>query len=247
MRRKHTYGQHFLRNPAFVRQLIQKTSISNTDTVYDIGAGTGIIASALAEVARTVIAIEYDQQTANKLRINLQGYANVRVIEGDFMTMEPLIGGNKVFANIPFHLSSKIVRKLCETATPPQSIYLIVQKQFAQKIVLHNQYFTGALGMMLGPMYEAKIVKQLQRSDYMPRPNVDTVLLALERRPRPLIAPLFMPEYRQLVERSYHDPKVFAKTPRRASGIDELLKPSQLSLEQWVQLFEVYRQKQHTK
>ncbi len=247
MKRKHTHGQHFLRNPAFVRQLIQKTSIGSTDTVYDIGAGTGIIASALAEVAHRVIAIEYDQQTADKLRLNLQGYANVQVVEGDFMTMDAPVAADKVFANIPFHLSSKIVRKLSEAATPPQSIYLIVQKQFAQKIVLHNQHFTGALGMMLGPIYEAKIVKQLQRSDYMPRPNVDTVLLALERRPQPLIAQPFMPDYRQLVEQSYHDPKVFAKTPRRASGIDELLKPSQLSLEQWVQLFEVYRQKKRIK
>lgn len=237
MKRNHMYGQHFLRNPAFVRRLIEKTSVSNEDTVYDVGAGTGVISSALAGVVAEVIAIEFDGQTAAKLKNNMRLFKNVRVYEGDFLSMDDLPKGAKVFANIPFHLSSRIVRKLSESVDPATAIYIIVQKQFAQKIVLNNRHFTGALGMMLGPLYSAKIIKELQRSDFMPRPNVDTVLLALERRHVPLLALEQMNEYRSLVEQCYHDPKVFAKTPRKRCGIDTTLRPSQLSLEQWVTLF----------
>lgn len=237
MKRNHTYGQHFLRSPSFVKKLIARTTITTRDTVYDIGAGSGVISSMLAGVAAKVVAVEYDTKTADKLRRNMEPYENVTVVEGDIMKLPAPHSEEKVFANIPFHLSSRIVRFLTEQHVPPASIYLIVQKQFAQKLVQNNRHFTGALGMMLGPVYDARILKVLERSDFMPRPNVDTVLIALERRTEPLLDSCDMDSYRALVEKSYHDPKVFARTPRKRCGIDETLRPSELSLAQWVALF----------
>lgn len=245
--RRHDYSQHFLRNPHFVQRLVDKAGITDADIVYDLGAGSGVITSALTSRAGRVVAVELEQAVARKLRANTQAYSNVLVIEDDILTTPLPNGSYKVVANIPFHLSSQIVRRLTESANPPSECFLIVQKQFAQKLVLDNGHFTGALAMMIAPWFTVGIVQALRRSDFSPQPNVDTVLLKIARRQTILLPQEYAERYRAFVAGCYHDPKIFAKTPRRASGIDELLKPSQLSLEQWVQLFEAYRQKQHTK
>ncbi len=135
MKRLAQYSQHFLRNPGFVAQLVRKALITRDDVVYDIGAGTGVVTSALAAKAGRVIAVENEPRTAEKLRQNMARRSNVEVVEGDFLAMPLPEGPYKVFANIPFHLSSQIVRRLTEAANPPEAIYLIVQKQFAKKIV----------------------------------------------------------------------------------------------------------------
>lgn len=236
MRRLPQYSQHFLRNPGFVAQLVRKTTITREDTVYDIGAGSGVIAGALAVRAGRVVAVEYDSRMAAKLRLNMERFANVEVVEGDILTLPLPKDPYKVFANIPFHLSSQIIRRLTEADNPPQAIYVIVQKQFAKKMVQGNRFFTGALGMMVGPLYEVSIERELRRTDYWPHPNVDTVLLAMQLRTAPLLPSSDMPRYRDMVERSYHDPKVFAKLPRKAIGLTGDEKPSQLTLTQWVEL-----------
>lgn len=237
MKRLAEYSQYFLRNPGFVAQLVRKTSITRDDTVYDIGAGSGVIASALAARAGRVVAVEYEPGAAAKLRNNMALLGNVEVVEGDFLTMDLPSGKYKVFSNIPFHLSSQIVRRLTEADSSPEAIYLIVQKQFAKKLVQSDSHFTGALGMIVGPLYEVKIMRELRRTDYWPHPNVDTVLLAMTRRLEPLLPLVDMPSYRTMVEQSYHDPKVFAKLPRAEVGVSPERKPSELTLTQWAQLY----------
>jgi 23S rRNA (adenine-N6)-dimethyltransferase len=238
MKRLAHYSQHFLRNPKFIAGLIGRTSLTSSDVVLDIGAGSGIISSELAKRVKKVIAIEYEPRTASKLQENMQDITNVEVVQGDIMTMELPEAPYKVFANIPFHLSSPILRKLTEAESAPRSIYLIVQKQFANKLLPNHEGFSGQLGMQVGPLYETRILKRLRRTDYWPHPNVDTVLIALEQRSTPLIPSKKMDTYRIFVERSFSTPKYFAKTARRAAGLPDDIKPSQMMLDDWVRLFQ---------
>lgn len=237
MKRLAHYSQHFLRSPNLVKELIGHSNLAKDDTVYDIGAGSGVITSVLATRVKKVIALEYEPRTAAKLRENMAKYPNVNVTQGDVMTMPIPQGGYKIFANIPFHLSSPIVRRFTESSNPPDAMYLIVQKQFAQKIVPSDQRFTAQLGIILAPLYAARIRKRLQRTDFWPHPNVDTVLLELIRRPAPLIAAAKMAAYRQFVTNCFSTPKIFMQTPRAEVGISLERKPSELTPEQWVALF----------
>jgi 23S rRNA (adenine-N6)-dimethyltransferase len=173
----------------------------------------------------------------DKLRDNMAEYPNVEVCKGDFLTMDLPREPYKIFANIPFHLSSPILRKLTEADTPPEAIYLIVQKQFANKLLPDSDRFTGQLGMMVGPLFAVRIRKRLQRTDFWPHPNVDTVLVELIRREEPLISRDKMDAYRQFIEKCFSDPRQFAKTPRTAIGLPADIKPSQMKLAQWVGLF----------
>lgn len=231
MKRLHTKSQNFLRSPSIVKTLAGHSNLKKTDTVYDIGAGSGIISFVLAQRCARVIALEHDTRMLAKLRTNLHGLDNVEIVHGDALTFDLPTGGYKVFANIPFHLSSPIVRRLSEAMDPPDAIYLIVQKQFAQKLLMDTESFTGLLGAFIAPLFSARIRYKLHRSDYTPPPAVDTVFIELLRRDTPLVPIGDMPRYREFVETCFSRQKYFATL-----GMGEK-KPSELTSEQWVALF----------
>lgn len=237
MVRLSAYSQHNLRGQDFIRELIGHTNIKPNDIVYDIGAGTGAITAALASKVLHVYAIESEPGAAAKLRENMRGYDNVTIKEGDFLDMKLPNGAYKIFANIPFHLSSPIIHKITEDVNPPSAAYLIVQKQFANKLLPNYDGFTGQLGMMIGPTFDVRIRRPLKRSDYTPPPAVDTVLIEIKKRDEPFIPLNQMAKYRRFIEGCFSDPKIFAKTPRRKVGLRDGIKPSEMKLHQWVELF----------
>jgi len=231
MKRLDTYSQHFLRSPRLVAELIGHSDIKKRDVVYDIGAGSGVISSVLAHRAARVVAVELEPQTAAKLRENMARFDNVTVIEGDGLEVLFPQGSYKIFANIPFHLSSPLVRHLLGLKNPPASLYLIVQKQFAKKLLPSNAGFSSQLGMMVGPWFAAKIKRPLRKTDFWPFPNVDTVLLEIKHRSEPLLPVRDRVAYEAFIEKHFTDPKYFHTMTGRIE------KPSALQLSDWVELF----------
>ena len=234
-----THSQHFLRNPRLIAELIGHSNIRRGDLVIDIGAGSGAITAVLARRCRQVLAYENEPGILNKLQQNMRRHKNVKVIAQDFLLAKLPDEPYKVFANIPFHLSADIIRKLTnndETHTP-QAIYLIVQKQFAQKIVPSDWRFTSQLGTQLAPWWQTRIRRPLRRTDFTPPPAVDTVLLELKPRPEPLLPTLERDEYQSLVAKCYASQKVFAAVPRAKASINPERKPSELTPEEWVRLY----------
>lgn len=237
MKRLHTYEQHFLRSPRLVAELIGHTSIKPADTVYDIGAGSGTVASVLARRCKQVVAIELEPQTAAKLRTNMQPFSNVTVVEADFLTHPLPTEPYKVFANIPFSQSSAIVRKLTEAANPPDGTWLIVQKQFANKLLPDFKGFTSQLGILIGPEFAVRIRKPLRRTDFAPPPNVDTVLLEIKRRPTPLLPAKTLPAFKTFVIDCFTQPAIMAKALKKLPAVGAGTKASSLTLQQWLALF----------
>ena len=237
MPRLHIYSQHFLSGPRLVAELIGHSNIRKNDTVYDLGAGSGVIASVLANKCKKVIAVENEPEALGKLRTNLGNILNVDIIDQDILTLKVPEGRYKIFSNIPFSESAAIVRKFTEADNPPIAMYLIAQKQFARKLVPSDQHFTAQLGAQLGPLFTARIRKPLRKTDFTPPPNVDTVLLEIKLREEPLLAKEKMEKYRDFVGTCFAEQKVFAKTPRERAGISAEKIPSQLSIEQWIKLF----------
>lgn len=231
-----SHSQHFLRNPAFIAELVGHSNVRKNDTVIDIGAGSGAITAVLARRCRQVIAYETETHALEALRRNMERYENVTIEPCDFLGAPPPDGRYKVFANIPFDLSSPIVRKLTNADNPPVSIYLIVQKQFAQKMLLGGTHFHGSLGMGIAPWWVARIRRPLRRTDFTPPPAVDTVILELKPREAALLPREQMETFTRFVESCYHDPKSYAQTAAPRSK-----KPSELTLEQWVTLFSTRR------
>ncbi len=243
MKRLDGYSQHFFRNPKLVKELVGHTSIKSGDVVFDIGAGSGVISSVLADRCHKVIAIEAEPRTVAKLRENMARYANVDVYEGDFLAMPLPKTPYKIFANIPFHLSSPILHKITETPNPPDDTYLIVQKQFARKLLPEYEGFTGQLGMCIGPEFAVRIRRPLRRTDFWPNPSVDTVLLEIKHRSESLIDIALLPDYRQFVTKCFADQKYFAKIIRISISLPPDIRPSQMILPQWLELFRAWKTK----
>lgn len=180
--RKHELSQHFLKSPKLALFLIGHSNIKKRDTVIDIGAGSGVITNALSRRCKQVIAVEADMETAKTLRKNLKDIENVKIVEQDFLEMELPSEPYKVFANPPFHLSSAILHKLDEAKNPPEAIYLILQKQFALKLLNNDRHYTSQLGKQLFVHYAPKIRLPMRPNYFTPPPAVPCVLLELKRR-----------------------------------------------------------------
>jgi len=180
--RKYQLSQHFLRGPKLAGFLIGHSNIKKRDTVIDIGAGSGVITAALAKRCKHVIAVEPDADTAAKLRANVGKLENVTIVEQDFLEMTLPNGPYKIFANPPFHLSSAILHKLDEAENPPEAIYLILQKQFALKLLNNDRHYTSQLGKQLFVHYAPRIRLPMRPNYFTPPPAVPTVLLELKRR-----------------------------------------------------------------
>lgn len=189
--------QNFLRSPKLALLLIGHSNIKKRDLVIDIGAGSGVITSALAKRCKKVIAVEKDAETAKRLRENLvkQNITNVEVFEGDFREMKLPDEPYKVFANPPFSLSAEVFYKLLnlenldgkickkegEAPRRPEAIYLILQKQLALKLIITERHYTSQLGRLLTEDYATKIRLPLKPTDFTPPPKVPTVLFEAKK------------------------------------------------------------------
>lgn len=198
--RNHQLSQHFLRSPRLALKLIGHSNLKKRDLVLDIGAGSGVITTALAKRAREVWAIEPDHATAEKLRANLAKYniRNVRVIERDFLEADLPTEPYKVFANPPFHLSAEIFYRLLDLENrdsvivarekdghrKPDAIYLILQKQLALKLIATDRHYTSQLGRQILRDYDARIRLPLREDDFSPPPAVPTVFYEAKLRQR---------------------------------------------------------------
>lgn len=239
MKHNHNYSQVFLRSPRLVAELVGHSNIRKNDTVYDIGAGSGIISSVLARRCKHVYAIEPEKNAYEKLCKNTQDQHNITPLYKDFLSMDLPKEKYKIFANIPFHLSSKIIHKITTTKHCPTSTYLIVQKQFAQKLIPSDHRFTAQIGSVIAPWFTVRIRRPLKRSDYTPRPNVDTCLIEIKPRETPLLERSQQYAFTDFVGKCYADPKVFAETDKKQAGISPERKPSEVTPEQWVRLYQL--------
>jgi 23S rRNA (adenine-N6)-dimethyltransferase len=247
-------AQNFLKSPALVHRLVSISTIGPSDIVYEIGAGKGIITAELARVAKRVVAIEKDPRLVCALQERFLGSETVEIIEKDFLGLSIPSADYKIFANIPYNMTARIVRKILYEPPVASEAYLILQKEAAKK-------FSGwpsetLFSILAKPFFEFQIVRELRRTDFAPMPGVDSVLLRIERRCIPLIHNADRRLYSDFVQygfgrwkrhlRSAFKPVFTYKQWKRMSR--ELhfslnATPRQLSFEQWLSLFHAFKQK----
>lgn len=248
------HSQNFLHDSQFVASLVDMADITSEDTVIEIGPGKGIITEQLLEKADTVIGIEYDKTLAQKLREKFSNSPNVEIIEEDFLKLSLPNYKYKIFSNIPFEYTSRILDKILVSSNSPQDSYLIMQDLAAKRFMGR---YAGAqdsqASILLQPFYSMSILKRIDRGQYRPVPNVDTVLARFERREYPLVDFKDIQEYRDFIIYGYNQWKptvldafenIFSykqlKILKRNLKI-EGKKPSDLSVDSWVALFETYQ------
>jgi 23S rRNA (adenine-N6)-dimethyltransferase len=175
-------------------------------------------------------------------------------VKTDFLTWKLPSYPYKVFSNIPFNVTADIVTKLLESENSPESTYLIMQDKAAERFIGEPVGDNSQASILLKPFFDMGIVTKINRNQFEPRPSVNTVLAKFIKKEYPLIKYENWQEYRDFVIYGYNQWKptileafgeVFSykqsKIIKRNFGVGGM-KPSELNIEQWVKMFETYKQ-----
>jgi len=168
-------GQNFLICRNILDKIVETAEITKEDTILEIGAGLGFLTEELAKKAKKVIAVEKDSRLIGYLKNNLP--KNVTVKEKDILKMTPLKGDYKVAANLPYYITSPIIKKLLEN-NPPSLIVLTVQREIGERICAHPPQMSK-LAVFTQFHSKPEIITKVPKSCFWPQPKVDSVILKL--------------------------------------------------------------------
>ncbi len=246
------YAQNFLKNSCLVASLLASCGIDHNDVVYEIGPGKGVITEQLARRCEQVVAIEKDPHLSALLLQQFADRPNVTVHEGDFLHYRLPRKPYKVFANIPFNITTDIVTKLTSAEYPPEDAYLAMQKEAADRFL--GKPHESLYSVLLKPWFEVELVHRFRRKDFVPEPQVDVVMLRLRKRGPPLVKRADRQSFRDFVVYSF---TTWQPTPgyifkgiftrqqlkhmRRELGIDLDATPTSLAFEQWLNAFGYFK------
>ena len=185
------FGQNFLIDENVVEKIVREAGVTKDDFVMEIGPGIGTMTQILCENAREVVAVEIDKKLIPILTEDtLSYYDNVTVINEDILKLdirklaEEKNDGRpiKVVANLPYYITTPIIMGLFESHVPLDSITIMVQKEVADRMQCGpgtKDY--GALSLAVQFYAKPKVVLNVPAGCFMPRPNVDSAVIRLER------------------------------------------------------------------
>jgi 23S rRNA (adenine-N6)-dimethyltransferase len=246
-------SQHFLRSPRVAAALVADAGVRPGELVLDLGAGGGRLTAPLADVGARVRAIELDAVLAARLRERFAERRNVTVVEADLLRVALPAEPFRVVANVPFHLTTAILRRLLdEPRTALVQADLVVEWEVARKRALC--WPATMLNVLWGVRYELAAVRRLPAPCFEPPPDADAGVLRASRRAEPLVGAPDVARFAALVEAGFGSggPPLRAalarRVPERAlkSALRELgLPPSasarDLDVHQWAALFGAVR------
>jgi 16S rRNA (adenine1518-N6/adenine1519-N6)-dimethyltransferase len=187
---KKRLGQNFLVEDSFLKRIVEAAGVAPADEVLEIGAGLGSLTRHLASAAGNVTAVEIDEPLFPILKKVLKDFKNVRLIRGDIMEIDPLElasrAGYKVVANIPYYLTSNLIRRLLEAPLKPALMALTIQREVAQRVCAEP----GNMSLLsLGVQIYGKPHNEflIPAEAFYPVPDVDSALLLVELYAQPVI------------------------------------------------------------
>ena len=262
---KKTLGQNFLVNRGILDKIITAAELDKNDTVLEIGPGTGILTEKLAQEAGRVIAIEKDGRLTDQLKEKFRN-SNVEVVEGDVLKLdiEKLIencklsrlcrgssmalpsgkienSDYKVIGNIPYYITSHLLKTIFEKWPMPELVVLMVQKEVAQRIMAEPPHM-NLLALSVQFFAEPKIISYVSRGSFRPIPKVDSAIIRLT----PTVADkkstrTDADKFFKLIKTAFAGKRKQLKNTIGAeilknTGIRPKSRPEKLSLENWLKI-----------
>lgn len=185
-------GQNFLIENSALIKILKIADISTQDTVLEIGPGLGSLTRYLAENAKQVIAVELDHRLIAPLKDILSSYNNIRIIEGDILQIDPNQAIETetylVVANIPYYITSQLIRHLLEAKRKPARLVLTVQKEVAERICARPDEM-NLLALSVQVYGSPQIKAQIPAGAFYPSPKIDSAVVRVNLYPFPLIPP----------------------------------------------------------
>jgi len=228
---KKSLGQHWLHDDDSLGAMLAAANIQPSDTVLEIGPGLGTLTKKLAARAAQVVAVEFDEALARALPERVSA-ANVRVVQQDILHFDltQLPPGYKVAANIPYYLTSNLLRVLCESANPFSHAALLVQKEVAERVCARPGDMS-LLSVSVQFYCEARLAEVVPAELFSPPPKVDSQILALSYRRKPLFPDVDVALFFRVVKAGF--------AQRRKTILNSLSAGLRLDRTQTTQLLEV--------
>ena len=246
-------GQNFLTDESIAKKIVESANISENDNVLEIGPGKGILTKYLAGSGAHVLAIEIDQRLIEPLKKNFE---NIEIIEDDILKIDlpRLIEENnfknyKVVANLPYYITSKIIRLLLETKYPPREMILMVQKEVGERIVALDGK-ESILSISVKFYADPEILFEVGKENFEPAPKVDSVVIKIKRKNNPpeaiasdffkLVRAGFSAKRKMLINNltsGFHTTRVELLSVFKETGLEPTVRAEKLEVEDWVKLY----------
>lgn len=252
---KKALGQHWLTDEASLQVMCEAAEVGPGDTVLEIGPGLGTLTRLLVARAERVVAVEFDAVLATELVARVPN-SNLEVrhqdiLGFDFTTLPP---DYKIVANIPYYLTSNLIRVISETPNRPSVAVLLVQKEVAERVCAAPGDMS-VLSATAQFYWQTGLGAVMPAELFTPPPKVDSQILLLERATEVRFPDVDVPKFFRLVKAGFserrkklrsslsgglHLSKPEVEQFLRMVGIDPNLRAQELSLDDWHKLYAAY-------
>lgn len=247
-------GQNFLVDETHLARIVKAADLSDQDDVLEIGAGLGSLTRHLAGSAKSVVAVEIDASLLPILHKTLVGFPNAEIVHGDIFQLELekwfRESGYIVVANIPYYLTSNLIRYLLESKTKPTRLALTVQIEVAERAIAAPPDMS-LLALSVQVYGRPRIAHHIPAGAFYPVPKVDSALLVVDLYEKPALPGEKLPAFFRLAKAAFAQKRKtlansLASLPEwskdeanarlEKAGIDPFRRPQTLSLAEWERL-----------
>ena len=259
---KKSLGQHWLNDEATLASICDSADVQAGDAVLEVGPGLGTLTRQLLQRGAHVTAVEFDTILAEQLQANVEKAGvstdNLTVVHQDILSFDltALPAGYKVVANIPYYLTSNLIRVMSESSNPFHTAAILIQKEVAERVVAAPGKMS-LLSVSAQFYCEASLGALVPAELFTPPPKVDSQVLVLKYRSEPLFEGVDMKQFFRLVKAGFSQKRktlvnslsaglAISKDQARdllgAADIAENSRAQALSLDDWYALYDVHIQ-----
>jgi len=179
---KKQYGQNFLINKGVLEKIVESADIKKDDVVLEVGPGLGVLTKEIAKKAKKVFVVEKDRDMIKVLEkvLDKEKIKNVEIFNEDVLNLDLEkvgIGNYKLVANIPYYLTSALIRKFLEEKKKPEKIILMIQKEVAQRICKKRKMSLLSLSVQF--YSDPKILFKVLKGSFFPSPKIDSAVIEI--------------------------------------------------------------------
>lgn len=262
LRPKKKLGQNFLQDPKLLEKIVGIAEVGAEDTVLEIGPGLGSLTRHLAARANAVIAVEIDAWIIPALTESISGYANIKIVNEDILGIQPAeiitTPDYLVVANIPYYITSAILRHLLENQPRPRRVVLTIQEEVAKRICVPEGEKMSLLALSIQVYGKPEIAAKIPAGAFYPPPKIDSSVIRIDlykepRIPSPLLDDFFQlakagfsqkrKNLRNTIAAGMHIAKDESESLLRDADIDPRRRAETLTLPEWKQLTEAWHGK----
>ena len=235
-------GQNFLIDENVLEKIIESADLDSNDTVLEIGPGLGILTLELAKRVEKVVAVEKDKTLCQVLESILRDNKvyNVEIINEDVLKISDFQFSNyKLVANLPYYITSPVIRKFLEAEQKPELMVLMVQKEVGQRIMAKPLHM-NLLAISVQFYAEPKIISYVSKNSFYPVPKVDSAIIKIIPKQIPEID---TEKFFEIVKKGFSAKRKMLKNNLSGIDFDQIglnpkIRAENLSIADWIKIYE---------